>query len=170
MNAYPSAAEIDRLLSYDPNTGEFRWKARPDDAAFTTRRAGTVAGRLVGCGYIQIRVMYQYCMAHRLAWILTHGVEPEGDIDHINLNRADNRAVNLRQCTRSQNKANTVAPVTNSSGAKGVNWFAKAGKWRARIKVNGKEHHLGLFAEKSDAMAAYAKAAALHFGQFARAA
>ena len=23
MNAYPSAAEIDRLLSYDPNTGEF---------------------------------------------------------------------------------------------------------------------------------------------------
>jgi hypothetical protein len=107
MNAYPSAAEIDRLLSYDPNTGEFRWKARPDDAAFTTRRAG---------------------------------------------------------------KANTVAPVTNSSGAKGVNWFAKAGKWRARIKVNGKEHHLGLFAEKSDAMAAYAKAAALHFGQFARAA
>jgi hypothetical protein len=119
---------------------------------------------------IQIRVMYQYCMAHRLAWILTHGVEPEGDIDHINLNRADNRAVNLRQCTRSQNKANTVAPVTNSSGAKGVNWFAKAGKWRARIKVNGKEHHLGLFAEKSDAMAAYAKAAALHFGQFARAA
>lgn len=101
MNAYPSAAEIDRLLSYDPNTGEFRWKARR---------------------------------------------------------------------TRSQNKANTVAPVTNSSGAKGVNWFAKAGKWRARIKVNGKEHHLGLFAEKSDAMAAYAKAAALHFGQFARAA
>ena len=63
MNAYPSAAEIDRLLSYDPNTGEFRWKARPDDAAFTTRRAGTVAGKLTEYGYIQIRVMYQYCMA-----------------------------------------------------------------------------------------------------------
>lgn len=46
MNAYPSAAEIDRLLSYDPNTGEFRWKARPDDAAFTAMAAYAKAAAL----------------------------------------------------------------------------------------------------------------------------
>jgi len=170
MKAYPSAAEIDRLLSYDPCTGIFRWKHRPDNAAFNKSWAGKVAGKLTSYGYIQIRMMLEQYMAHRLAWILVHGVEPVGDIDHINLNRLDNRAVNLRQCTRSQNKANTAAPATNSSGAKGVNWFAKAGKWRARIKIMGREKHLGLFHTKDEAAAAYSAAAIAHFGQFARAA
>ena len=37
------------------------------------------------------------------------------DIDHINMDRADNRWENLREATRAQNAANTRAHVTNTS-------------------------------------------------------
>lgn len=37
---------------------------------------------------------------------------------------------------------------------RGVTWFVKSKKWRARIKVRGKEIHLGLFKLKKEAIEA----------------
>lgn len=42
------------------------------------------------------------------------------DIDHINLDKLDNRLSNLRACTRSQNIANTPVRKSNKLGVKGV--------------------------------------------------
>ena len=170
MKPYPTADEIRRFLDYCPETGVFVWRHRHNNPAFNKRWSGNVAGKVTAYGYIQIRMMLEQYMAHRLAWILLNDKEPMADIDHINLNRSDNRAVNLRACTRSENKANTLPPITNPSGPKGVNWLAKARKSRARIKVMGREKHLGLFSTKEEAAAAYRAAATEHFGQFARAA
>lgn len=64
-------------------------------------------------------------------------------VDHINHNKLDNRKKNLRICTQSQNNMNKFVIV-------GVSKFRD--RWRARIKVNGKEFHLGVFNNVRDAL------------------
>jgi hypothetical protein len=59
-------------------------------------------------------------------------------------------------------------PRSHGAGTKGVGWSKQAKKWRAHIKVEGKYKHLGLFASKLEASAAYADAAKKYFGEFAR--
>lgn len=47
--------------------------------------------------------------------------------------------------------------------------FAGEGRWRARIKVDGRSIHLGIFDDKEDAHRAFLAAAALYQGAFAAA-
>lgn len=76
-------------------------------------------------------------------------------VDHINHDTLDNRRSNLRRCTQSQNMANARIVKPTSSGYKGVGWFPRDQKWRARICVNGKGCHLGLFDSAEDAARMY---------------
>jgi hypothetical protein len=93
------------------------------------------------------------------------GVDPVGDIDHINGNRTDNRALNLRTCTRSQNLANSSVRRDNKIGMKGV---ARSGKrFVAHIGINGRKRHLGIFDTKEAAHQAYLSAASERSGEFA---
>jgi hypothetical protein len=151
------------LIHYDPATGIFTW--------ITSRKghhANRIAGKVTNHGYRQIGIERRYYAAHRLAWLWMTGAWPAGDIDHINLDRADNRFVNLREATDSQNQANRLALATNTSGFKGVTWHKKAEKWQAQIQVEGKVYYLGLYPTPEAAHATYAIAAEQHFGQFAR--
>lgn len=87
-------------------------------------------------------------------------------IDHINGNPLDNRRENLRVCTHSQNMMNKRKHHRKSSQYKGVYWHKGAGKWMASV---GRENrYLGLFTSEKDAAAAYDKAAAERYGEFAR--
>jgi hypothetical protein len=88
-------------------------------------------------------------------------------LDHINGSKSDNRLSNLREATKAQNGANTRLSVNNSSGYKGVRWHTAAKKWVAKIKINYKSIHLGLFTDIEDAAAAYQAAALKYFGEFA---
>jgi HNH endonuclease len=91
-----------------------------------------------------------------------------GEIDHINGDCLDNRRENLRKATRSQNMANQPKiGGTWSSHYKGVTWFKQRQKWRAQIKIEGRNHHLGLFINEDDAAKAYDEAAFQAFGEFA---
>ena len=88
--------------------------------------------------------------------------------DHINGNKLDNRAANLRVCTHQQNQFNKAAQVNNVSGYKGVSWNKWAGKWRASIGYNKKQIHLGYFDNKLDAAAAYVSAALAYHKEYAK--
>lgn len=89
-------------------------------------------------------------------------------VDHINGDTLDNRRSNLRLCTVSGNNHNRMKSKNNTSGYKGVSWLKQNQKWRAYIKVNSKDKHLGCYLDKEDAARAYDKAAKEYFGEFAR--
>jgi len=78
----------------------------------------------------------------------------DGQIDHINGDRCDNRLLNLRVVSPQVNAMNRSNRSDNTSGCLGVCWHPSTQKWRARIKVMGKQKSLGLFAEKIDAICA----------------
>lgn len=68
--------------------------------------------------------------------------------DHRNGDTLDNRKVNLRSVTCQQNQQNRKRATT------GVSWSKKMKKWRARLRVNGKEKHIGLFDTLEEGMKA----------------
>lgn len=157
---------IDRareMLSYDPETGEFRWVMASGRA-----RAGDIAGSKTRLGYRLIMIDKRRYMAHRLAWLWVHGVWPKGDIDHINGDSCDNRIANLREATRSQNQCNHSRRATNKSGFKGVSWHKGGRKWKAQIGHKGRWHFLGLYEDPKEAHLAYVAAAHRLHGEFAR--
>lgn len=92
---------------------------------------------------------------------------PDGmDVDHRWGDTLDNRKENLRICTRQQNSCNK-AQVNNTSGFKGVSWHKARNKWRAQIKLNQRQIHLGYFNNKTEAAKAYNAAALQYQGEFA---
>lgn len=153
-----SAARLRELLNYDPDTGVFTW-LRP-----TGRRAkpGATAGSIQGRGYLGIRIHGVKYLAHRLAWLYQCGVWPDGDIDHINGDRCDNRIVNLRRAARSTNIQNLrSAKSHNKTGFLGVVLDSSrktARKYAARIVYGGKQHHLGYYNTPEEAHAVYLEA------------
>lgn len=89
------------------------------------------------------------------------------EVDHVDRDGRNNTRANLRLATRSQQNANTKRGIRNTSGYKGVIWNKQCRKWQARIHIDGKQVHLGLFVSPEIAHAAYCRAAKEHFGEFA---
>lgn len=85
-------------------------------------------------------------------------------IDHIDGNGLNNLIENLRRCTTQQNLYNRSKTKANTSGYKGVSRHKN--KWRAKIKINGKLIHLGLFETPDKASFAYENAAKKHHKEF----
>jgi len=90
--------------------------------------------------------------AHRVAWALYFGEWPDGEIDHINHDHADNRICNLRSVTRAENLRNLPKMRHNTSGVTGV--YRRKDKWLAAIRVDRKLIRLGYFHSFNDAVAA----------------
>jgi hypothetical protein len=88
-------------------------------------------------------------------------------IDHINRNGLDNRRENLRTATHQQNSRNMSPRKDGLSPYKGVSFHSLNGRWRARIKVDGKYVSLGVYATQEEAARAYDAAARELFGEFA---
>jgi hypothetical protein len=104
--------------------------------------------------------------AARLAWLVTTGEWPKGEVDHINGDPSDNRRENLRICTHAENMMNRKMHKSNAIGIKGV--YQNRNKFRAQIRVNGKVYRLGSFCTPQDAGAAYLAAASKLHGEFVR--
>jgi hypothetical protein len=64
------------------------------------------------------------------------GSHPEC-IDHINHDRFDNRWVNLREVSHSENMRNCRPHKSNKSGVGGVSFDEKRNRWIARASSNG---------------------------------
>ena len=93
---------------------------------------------------------------------------PAEVVDHVSGDHLDNRRHNLRVCVQAQNNCNLRRPTTNTSGFKGVSWFARDSRWVAHIRINGRSTNLGYFDRAEDAAKAYDEAAVQHRGEFAR--
>lgn len=172
---------LQKLFDYDRETGEFVWKKR--DASmfidskisaetkakrFNTRYAGESATTNHSNGYKNVSVMEQkFIRAHRVAWAICYGAWPTDDVDHINGDRKDNRIVNLRLSTRSENLRNRKKFPRNKSGYVGVSFCKQRENWNARIGINGRYINLGYFNTKEEAAEARAEAEKKHWGDYA---
>ena|SRR3990167_1332048 len=114
-----------------------------------------------GNGYSQGTVSGKRISMHRLIM----GAPKGKVIDHINYDTLDNRRSNLRICTYSQNIVNSRP--RSASGYKGVDFFKKLKKWRAKLKVDGATKHIGYFNSKEEAAKAYNEFAEKHYKDYA---
>lgn len=142
------------LLTYDPDTGEFRWRIKRSNRA----PKGSVAGCADKHGYIVIRLDGTLYKAHRLAWLYCYGVLPSKNIDHINQNPGDNRITNLREADQHENNQNRRVQRSSRSGVTGISWNTAHGRWQARIHVRGQCISLGMHETKEAAILARANA------------
>lgn len=168
---------LSELVSYDPDTGSFKWKRRDrrhfkSDRAYSSWHARyldmpafNISG---GNGYMYGNVLGRGMLAHRAAWVLSHKKWPDHFIDHINGNRSDNRLSNLRDVTTAMNNRNVRPKINGQSQYLGVFPGNSARKsWTSGISVGGKKVHLGTFENEECAARAYDVAALYMFGQAA---
>jgi hypothetical protein len=144
---------FDTYLSYDKETGLFRWKK----GSGCNAKVGQPAGK-ASDGYVVIGLKGKDYRAHRVAWLLTYGKWPDDQIDHINGYRSDNRIENLREVS---NRTNGQNQKRHREGAlPGVIHTTHRGKpaIHAEIKFNGGSWHLGTFSNEESAHEAYKEA------------
>lgn len=147
-----SADLIRELFKYDPHTGVVtRAKTKSSNA-----KVGSVVGHRNVNGYLMTRINGRTLSVHRLVWMYVYGEFPNGQIDHINGCKSDNRISNLRCGTRAENQQNQKLHSDNTSGYTGVSWRKDSNKWKAQIQVDGRKIHLGSFVNIEDAVAAHA--------------
>jgi hypothetical protein len=124
---------------FDYRDGKLYWKQSVGQRIKVGNEAGskskTTGYRVVGYGG-------KSYAAHRVVWLMHTGKWPDGQIDHMNHDRCDNKIQNLRVTTPSENRKN--------SAQLGITYRAKKGKYE--VTYCGK--YVGLFVSKQDALAA----------------
>jgi len=152
---------LNELFEY--RDGVLYWKV----AKSNNVKVGDVAGSLNGRGYLYTRINSKKYLTHRIIFLMHHGYLPYC-LDHIDGNKINNRIENLRPATTSENCRNSRIGKNNTSGFKGVSWYAPCKKWKARLMINKKEKYIGLFKTLEEAVEAVKKAREELHGEFAR--
>ena len=142
-------SELEKRFEYCEDTGVLVWK--------TGRCRGKEAGWINYQGYRKVRLNGINVPAHRIIWVLKTGDCIDGmTIDHKDRNRSNNCWDNLRLATREEQQFNKIC--------KG---FQKKGKkFYARIRIKGKDIHLGAFDTEQEAHSAYTEKCAELRGEF----
>lgn len=155
-----SKEELNEIFLY--SDGQLYWKI----STHPRIKIGDLAGSYTS-GYINIELFKKTYKAHRIVWVMHFGEIPEGCvIDHINGIGTDNRLLNLRLATRSQNTQNSTKRKNTASKYKGVSWHARQQKWNAVIQVDGIRHHITSFDTEEEAHKAYCEVAKEIYGEF----
>ncbi len=91
------------------------------------------------------------------------GERPAGtSIDRIDTNKGYHPD-NCRWADQKTQTRNRRLCSRNTSGVKGVGWFKRDNKWRARLCLNDVDKHLGYFDKFEDAVAARKEAEAQYW-------
>jgi len=149
-------------FALDAEQGTLTWKVNIAQRC----PIGTIAGNLDSNGYMKVRVLGKHHMQHRLIFAMVNGYFP-AQVDHKDRNKTNNRPANLREATHGQNIQNQNLRRNNTSGIIGVCWVARQRQWKAKIRVNGTEKHLGFFDHKEDAAVVRRNAELFYYGEFA---
>lgn len=134
---------------YQPETGLFKRIKRYDSHG----QARAIDSPITDCnnrGYYWTNCFGLMFLVHRLAWFYETGNHPDGEIDHINGDRKDNRFCNLRLVDAFENSRNQGERKDNTSGCRGVT--RNGGGWAVRISHNGVRYHLGTYKDKDEAI------------------
>lgn len=146
---------VNDLIEYDRDTGFLHWKDRPNCSGF--KRAGLKAGMLVGSmhksGYLVVEISNVNYLVHRVAWLIHYGKWPNGQIDHINGIRTDNRIKNLRDVSPRDNASNTHKH--RSGKLLGACYDKDTGFYLSSINLKGNSVYLGRFTAPEEANMAY---------------
>ena len=155
---------VSELFEYSYSSGNLIRKKSTSANA----RKGNIAGYFNLAGYRKTSIDgFQY-YNHRLVWLLVNGRWPTKQIDHINGNKGDNRIENLREASLSENSQNRSKQSNCSSGEKCIWWKLDRQRYRVRVGVSGKYHHIGYFKNIQDAVTARDKAIKKLHGKFAK--
>ena len=172
----PSPEVLRQLLRYEPETGNLFWKERSHEwfptGRFTaehtskiwnTRYSGKEAFTCPNdAGYRTGRIFNVLMRAHRVIYAMHFNEWPQGEVDHINGDRSDNRLENLRDVDRTENSHNAAVHKDSMTGLIGISWYPRLGKWCARIYANGQGYHLGVYACLGQAIRASKEAERRH--------
>lgn len=123
--------------------------------------------------YLSIRLLkhgkcYGFNVHRLVAIAFLPDFEPRLEVDHIDGNKINNRATNLRMATHSQNLCNRKAQKNNTAGAKGVSFDKSTNRWIASITVGGKQTTLGRYSTVKEAKKVYSEFALKYHDKFAR--
>lgn len=126
-NNLPTLLEFGKTIKYNPKTGEFTYLSSKG-----RKTPDLVVRSLDRHGYTRVSYKGKRYLAHRVAFLFQTGEWPEGDVDHINGVRSDNKWENLRIASRKQNLANQ-RKFRGKSRFKGVSpypngWVAQYGR------------------------------------------
>jgi hypothetical protein len=156
----PLISQLKNNIKYDAVTGLFY-------KYYVTKNVWQLTGSKSTNGYFVIKYKQIPYLAHRLAFYMHYGIDPlHNDVDHINRNKMDNRIVNLRMCSTSNNCMNSIKKSNNKTGYKGV--CKGNGGYTAQIYLNGKKYHLGTFKTAFYAYVQYCKAAKKYHKNYKR--
>ena len=174
IKALPSQSLLRERLLYLPEDGSLLWKVAPAQSSVAngdlfgsiTHLTGSNGTRKYRMGRFQGVDYY----AHRLIWMYVTGDDPaEFLVDHINRDGLDNRFVNLRLVTRSENLQNQAGHARRESKYKGVYKTKSRGKWNGRwwgqVRRNNVLHTTkGSFATQEEAYEALQELLTTHGG------
>lgn len=88
-------------------------------------------------------------------------------VDHINMNKLDNRKINLRLCNNGENMRNKEQTKRNYSGFRGVHWNKDVKKWNAILSYDRSSINLGYYDLFQDAVNARINGEQKYYGDFA---
>ncbi|OAH41277.1 hypothetical protein AX777_11365 [Sphingobium yanoikuyae] len=138
------------IFKYDPETGRIALRFS-EDGEFPELKTHDNGG------YRRFHFLGKNYCVHRVVWAIQTGAWPDGEIDHINGNRSDNRWANLRAASPQQNSRNKAIPSNHGTGCVGVEkrvLRSGAVRWRATIHFNKRKIRLGQFPTIEEAIAA----------------
>lgn len=139
--ALPSLEDLNEIYKIDPASpsGLSRIKA--------TRGPNGRIGPVVSMGtdgYYRMKFDGKFYRTHRIIFFMSTGIDPAQQVvDHIDGNRLNNNADNLRSCTVAENLWNAQGKLKRDGLPKGISKLPN-GEYRAAFLVNGelKEFYL----------------------------